>query len=115
MLLAVAILLLQPLAVHQNLAVPQNLLAPVAALAASAGDSPSVATARAATDSSARTSVLLIPEFDVSGVSFEPGRIVAEPVPANPMVTVIVVPVPADDPAGPDAKDAPNSAAAAEI
>src|SRR6185503_14285505 len=102
MLLAVAVLLLQPLAVHQNLAVPQNLLAPVAALAASAGDSPSVAGAGAGADSMARASLLLVPEFNVSGVSFEPGRIVAEPVPANPMVTVIVVPVPADDAAGGD-------------
>jgi len=71
MLLAVAALLLQPLAI------PQNLLAPVAALAANTGaDSPSVAVApsvrprvSAATPdvaSAASTTPLFVPEFEVS-------------------------------------------------
>ena len=94
MILAVAALLLQPLAI------PQNLIAPVATLASSAS-----ADSRSASQpaDAAPADPLLLPEFKVSGVTFlpertAPERTAMEEVSPSAPVTVIVVPVPADSP-----------------
>ena len=109
MLLAVAALLLQPLAV------PQNLITPVATLASdarSASPSMTAAPAAAPAESPANSSLgpnpagsspagpLLIPEFDTAGeaLTFAPGRTTPQLLAPTAMVTVIVVPVPADSP-----------------
>jgi hypothetical protein len=109
MLLAVAVLLLQPLAIPQN-AIPQQLIAPVTTLATSAGsDSRSGNAAPAAKPTPVAPEELLLPEFDTSSATFEPGRTAPEPVPPTTLVTVIVVPVPPDSPDIPDTPDVPDA------
>ncbi len=107
MLLAVAVLLLQPLAV------PQNLIVPVTTLASSVGaDSRSASAATTSKPTAAAPGGLLLPEFDTSGATFEPGRTALETAPPTTPVTVIVVPVPPDSPDSPEfVTDAPDSPA----